>query len=98
MLTALAHCSSDPYSCIAGAAAALYGPMHEEGEEVLRIIADIGLPEKVPQFLAEVKKGQKHLAGFSSRPNDPRNEVLRGVAEDVFSLIGKPKLLDVASK
>src|SRR5438552_19184717 len=56
----------DPYSAVAGAAAALYGPLHGgANEEVLKMLTEIGSKERVPAFIKEVKegKGEKRLMG-----------------------------------
>src|ERR1700704_877818 len=46
----------DPYSALAGAAAALYGPLHGGANEaVLRMLNEIGSVAKVPEFIKKVK-------------------------------------------
>src|SRR4029078_7535305 len=60
----------DPYSALAGAAAALYGPLHGGANEaVLRMLMEIGSVSKVPDFIKEVKEGsgEKRLMGFGHR-------------------------------
>src|SRR5881392_3339146 len=48
----------DPYSAIAGAAAALWGPLHGGANEaVLRMLEEIGSVKNVPAFIARVKAG-----------------------------------------
>ena len=53
--SAVRHLSSagtDVYTCIAGGAAALYGPKHGGANEaVLRMLEDIGSVENIPQFI-----------------------------------------------
>jgi len=49
----------DPYSALAGAAAALYGPLHGGANEaVLRMLTEIGTVSKVPEFIKKVKSGE----------------------------------------
>src|SRR5205807_1077963 len=49
---------ADPYSALAGAAAALYGPLHGGANEaVLRMLEEIGSLAKVPEFIKRVKNG-----------------------------------------
>src|SRR6201991_2427163 len=49
----------DPYSALAGAAAALYGPLHGGANEaVLRMLNEIGSVSKVPDFIKKVKSGE----------------------------------------
>src|SRR5712691_9047205 len=49
----------DPYSALAGAAAALYGPLHGGANEaVLRMLSEIGSVKNVPEFIKKVKNGE----------------------------------------
>src|SRR5437588_1517677 len=60
----------DPYSAMAGAAAALYGPLHGGANEaVLRMLREIGSVGKVPEFIKRVKNGDGNvrLMGFGQR-------------------------------
>src|SRR5262250_108846 len=60
----------DPYSAIAGSAAALYGPLHGGANEaVLRMLNEIGSVAKVPDFIKKVKSGESkdRLMGFGHR-------------------------------
>jgi citrate synthase len=90
----------DPYSAMAGAAAALYGPLHGGANEaVLRMLAGIGSVENIPAFLESVKKGEQRLMGFGHRVYknyDPRAKIIKKVAEDVFEVTGRNPLLDIA--
>src|SRR4249919_3131916 len=92
----------DPYSSLAGAAAALYGPLHGGANEaVLRMLMEIGSVAKVPAFIKEVKEGsgEKRLMGFGHRVYknyDPRARVIKKLADDVFQVTGKSPLLDIA--
>src|SRR6476659_8757981 len=55
----------DPYSALAGAAAALYGPLHGGANEaVLRMLHEIGSINNVPAFIKRVKAGEGRLMGF----------------------------------
>jgi citrate synthase len=90
----------DPYSAMAGAAAALYGPLHGGANEaVLRMLAEIGGVERVPDFIAGVKAGHGRLMGFGHRiykNYDPRAQIIKQVADDVFDVTGRNPLLDIA--
>jgi citrate synthase len=90
----------DPYSAIAGAAAALYGPLHGAANEaVLSQLELIGTPDKVPAFIERVKRGELRLMGFGHRVYknyDPRCRIIKKTAEDVFRVTGSNVLLDVA--
>ena len=92
----------DPYSAIAGASAALYGPLHGGANEaVLRMLREVGSKDKVPAFIKEVKegKGEKRLMGFGHRVYknyDPRAKIIKKLADDVFEVTGKNPLLEIA--
>ena len=93
---------TDPYSAVAGAAAALYGPLHGgANEEVLKMLNEIGSVARVPAFIDEIKKGkgEKRLMGFGHRVYknyDPRARIIKKVADEVFEVTGRNPLLDVA--
>ena len=93
---------SDPYSAMAGAAAALYGPLHGGANEaVLRMLNEIGSVSRVPEFIKRVKSGEGHnrLMGFGHRvykSYDPRAKVIKQIADRVFAVTGKNPLLDIA--
>ena len=58
----------DPYSALAGAAAALYGPLHGGANEaVLRMLQEIGSIDHIPEFIKKVKGGDGRLMGFGHR-------------------------------
>ena len=90
----------DPYSAMAGAAAALYGPLHGGANEaVLRMLTQIGKKENIPDFIARVKAGEGRLMGFGHRVYknyDPRAKIIKQVADEVFAVTGRNPLLDIA--
>jgi citrate synthase len=92
----------DPYSALAGAAAALYGPLHGGANEaVLRMLNEIGSVAKVPEFIKKVKSGEAEtrLMGFGHRvykSYDPRAKVIKKIADLVFTVTGKNPLLEIA--
>jgi citrate synthase len=90
----------DPYSAIAGAAAALYGPLHGGANEaVLRMLEEIGTIKNVPAFIARVKAGDGRLMGFGHRvykSYDPRAKIIKRIADEVFEVTGRNPLLDIA--
>ncbi len=92
---------SDPYVAVAGAAAALYGPLHGGANEaVLRMLNDIGSVDKVPSFVEKVKSGEAgRLMGFGHRvykSYDPRATLIKDVAHQVFEVTGVSPLLEIA--
>ena len=90
----------DPYSSIAAAAAALYGPLHGGANEaVLRMLMEIGSKDKVPEFIKQVKGGSGRLMGFGHRVYknyDPRARIIKTIADQVFEVTGRNPLLDIA--
>jgi len=92
----------DPFSAVASAAAALYGPLHGGANEaVLRMLREIGSVEHVASFIKDVKGGAGgRLMGFGHRVYknyDPRARVIKRLADRVFDIIGKKNpLLEVA--
>ncbi len=91
---------ADPFSSLAGAAAALYGPLHGGANEaVLKMLREIGTVDRIPNFLEQVKNGEAKLMGFGHRvykSYDPRAKVIKDTAYDVFNVTGRNPLLDIA--
>lgn len=102
---AMRHLSSsgvDIYTCLAGATSALYGPLHGGANEaVLRMLEEIGSVENIPAFIEKVKARKVRLMGFGHRVYknyDPRAKLIQGVAEEVFAIVGKEPLIDLAKE
>jgi citrate synthase len=91
---------TDPFSSLAGAAAALYGPLHGGANEmVLRMLNEIGSVSNVPEYIKRVKAGEFRLMGFGHRVYknyDPRARIIKQVAYEVFEVTGRDPLLDIA--
>ena len=91
---------TDPYTSMAGAAAALYGPLHGGANEaVLRMLLEIGDLKNVPEFVKGVKNRERLLMGFGHRVYknyDPRARIIKQIADEVFKVTGKNPLLDIA--
>lgn len=90
----------DPYSATAAAAAALYGPLHGgANEQVLRMLNTIGSVRNIPAYIERVKKGEFRLMGFGHRVYknyDPRANIIKQIADEVFDITGRNSLLDIA--
>ena len=90
----------DPYSAMAGAAAALYGPLHGGANEaVLKMLSRIDDTRNIPEFIQRVKNGEGKLMGFGHRVYknyDPRARIIKRVADEVFEMTGHNRLLDIA--
>ncbi|GMV04231.1 MAG: citrate synthase [Gemmatimonadota bacterium] len=91
---------ADPFSALAGAMAALYGPLHGGANEaVLRMLAKIGDVKNIPAFLEKVKNKEEKLMGFGHRvykAYDPRASIIKRTADEVFEVTGRNPLLDIA--
>jgi citrate synthase len=95
---------ANPFACIAAGIAALWGPAHGGANEaVLKMLADIGTPDKIPQFIAEVKDKNSHtkLMGFGHRVYknfDPRARIMKESCHEVLAELGvkNEPLLDMA--
>jgi citrate synthase len=99
-MRAIGSSQVDPYSAMAGAAAALYGPLHGGANEaVLRMLNEIGHIDNVPGFIKRVKAGEGRLMGFGHRiykSYDPRAKIIKQTADEVFEVTGKNPLLNIA--
>ncbi len=91
---------SDPFSAMAAAAAALYGPLHGGANEaVLRMLREIGSVENIPAYIKRVLNKEVRLMGFGHRVYknyDPRASIIKRVADEVFEVTGKNPLIDIA--
>ncbi len=91
---------ADPYSAMAGAMAALYGPLHGGANEaVLRMLNRIGHVDNIPSFMEGVKRREERLMGFGHRvykAYDPRASIIKRTADEVFAVTGRNPLLDIA--
>ena len=100
----IASSQADPYVAAAGAASALYGPLHGGANEaVVKMLRDIGDISNVSAFLGDVKSGkaETRLMGFGHRVYknyDPRATIVKKTAYDVFEVTGMNPLLDIALK
>lgn len=90
----------DPFSAVAAAIAALYGPLHGGANEaVLRMLRSIGSKANVPEFIKRCKAGEGRLMGFGHRVYknyDPRAKLIKTLADEVFDAVGKNPLIDIA--
>jgi len=90
----------DPYSAVAAATAALYGPLHGGANEaVLRMLNEIGSKDRIPEFIKRAKAGEGRLMGFGHRVYknyDPRARIIKRLAEQVFEVTGTNPLLEMA--
>ncbi|CAN5554716.1 citrate synthase [soil metagenome] len=95
---------ANPFACIAAGIACLWGPAHGGANEAaLKMLEEIGHPDKVPAFIEKVKDKTSHirLMGFGHRVYknyDPRAKIMQKTAHEVLGELGikDDPLLDVA--
>ncbi|XP_022149691.1 citrate synthase, glyoxysomal [Momordica charantia] len=96
----LASSGVDVFTALSGAVGALYGPLHGGANEaVLKMLSEIGTVENIPEFIEGVKNRKRKMSGFGHRVYknyDPRAKVIRKLAEEVFSIVGRDPLIEVA--
>ncbi|KAI3457092.1 hypothetical protein Pfo_013755 [Paulownia fortunei] len=96
----LASSGVDVYTALAGAVGALYGPLHGGANEaVLKMLSEIGSVDNIPDFIEGVKNRKHKMSGFGHRVYknyDPRAKVIKKLAEEVFSIVGRDPLIEVA--
>ena len=95
---------ANPFACIAAGIASLWGPAHGGANEaVLKMLAEIGHVDNIPDFLSDVKDKGNHtkLMGFGHRVYknyDPRATIIQKACHDVLRELGSKgdPLLDLA--
>ena len=92
--------SVDLYSSVSAGIAALYGPLHGGANEaVIKMLDEIGTKDNIPGFIKDVKDGKRRLMGFGHRvykSYDPRAELIKKIAFEVFDQTGMNPKLEVA--
>jgi citrate synthase len=95
---------ANPFACIAAGIASLWGPAHGGANEaVLKMLAEIGHKDNIPEFIKQVKdknSGVK-LMGFGHRVYknfDPRAKIMQATCHEVLSELGikDEPMLDLA--
>jgi citrate synthase len=91
---------ADPFSAVAAATAALYGPLHGGANEaVVRMLTEIGSVSSIPAYIKRVKAGEIRLMGFGHRvykSYDPRAKIIKTIADQVLEVTGSTPLLEIA--
>ncbi len=95
---------ANPFACIAAGIASLWGPAHGGANEaVLKMLAEIGTPANIPDFIAKVKDKNSNvrLMGFGHRVYknfDPRAKIMERTCHEVLNELGikDDPLLDLA--
>jgi citrate synthase len=95
---------ANPFASVAAGIAALWGPAHGGANEaVLKMLAEIGTPDRIPEYVEKAKdpKDEFRLFGFGHRVYknyDPRAKVLQESCHEVLNALGieHEPLLDIA--
>ncbi len=95
---------ANPFACVAAGIASLWGPAHGGANEaVLKMLGEIGTPERAAEFMTRVKDKGSHvrLMGFGHRVYknyDPRAKIMQQTCHEVLAELGikDDPLLDLA--
>jgi citrate synthase len=86
---------SDMHSAIVSAIGTLKGPLHGGANEaVIRMLIEIGEPERVDDAIRAILAAKKKIMGFGHRvysTEDPRATHLRRMSRDLAASTGEPK-------
>lgn len=98
----IAGTGSDMHSCIAGAIGALKGPKHGGANEVaLEIQSQYATPDAAEADIRKRLEAREVIIGFGHpvyTVSDPRNKIIKKVAEDLSSAASTRHLYDVAER
>ena len=91
---------TDPYAVVASAVGTLAGPLHGgANEEVLSMLEEIGLIDRVLPYVEECIANKKKIMGFGHRVykvKDPRAKILQELAQQLFDETGHDHYYDLA--
>lgn len=95
---------ANPFACVAAGIATLWGPAHGGANEaVLKMLAEIGSVDRIPDFIAKVKDKNSNvrLMGFGHRVYknyDPRAKIMARTCHEVLADLGikHEPLLEIA--
>jgi citrate synthase len=83
---------ANPFACIAAGIACLWGPAHGgANEEALKMLMEIGTPDRIPEYVQGVKDRRYRLMGFGHRVYknyDPRAKVMQKTCHEVLAEVG----------
>jgi citrate synthase len=88
------------YSSIMAAIGTLKGPLHGgANEQVIRMLLEIGSPERVEAYLEETLGAGRKVMGFGHRvykEGDPRARILREMSRELTRETGHPELYEIS--
>jgi citrate synthase len=89
------------YSSVMAAIGTLKGPLHGgANEQVIRMLLEIGKPEKVGAYLEEALAGKRKVMGFGHRvykEGDPRAKVLKAMSQRLTRQAGCAHLYEMSA-
>src|SRR5687768_10552613 len=93
---------SDVYSAITTAIGTLKGPLHGGANEgVIKMLREIGSPEKVDAWVADALAQKKKIMGIGHRVYkvlDPRAPHLQAMAVKLTQQLGEPKWIQMSER
>ncbi len=93
---------SDMHSAVVAAIAALKGPLHGgANEQAMRMLEDIGEPEKAEQYIKDLFARRERVMGFGHRVYktwDPRALILRDLARELAQHAGDTRWFDISEE
>jgi citrate synthase len=93
---------SDMYSAITSAIGTLKGPLHGGANEgVIKMLRDIGSPDKVDTYVADCLAQKKKIMGIGHRVYktlDPRAPHLKRMAQKLSAKLGEPKWIQMSER
>ncbi|MCM3086402.1 citrate synthase [Bhargavaea ginsengi] len=93
---------SDIYSGVTAAIGALKGPLHGgANEQVMKMLTEIGSPDKVESYIQEKLDNKEKIMGFGHRvyrKGDPRAKHLREMSEKLTGLTGQEDLYKMSTQ
>jgi citrate synthase len=92
---------SDFYSAVVAGIGALKGPLHGGAiDDVMRMLMDIGAPERAAEYIDKALAARRKLPGFGHRvyrAGDPRASQLRGMAQKLEESRGEGNWFAIAT-
>ncbi len=89
------------YSSVMAAIGTLKGPLHGgANEQVIRMLLEIGKPEKVAAYLDDALAGKRKVMGFGHRvykEGDPRAKVLKAMSQRLTREAGCAQLYEMSA-
>lgn len=94
---------ADIHSAVVAAIAALKGPLHGGANELaMRMLEDIGSPDRVEQYVTDLFSRGEKIMGFGHRVyrsvDDPRATILKRLSKEMGDLAGDPVWYEISER